>query len=230
MDAELDAINECAKQHGIDSAAELNRKHRLRLQPRKIDKGPETSAEFTFNSFYRTEICVVLNSLITEFGENIKAFLKKIGPLAMTLQLPLKTISPETVQDLCKLFPPGFHIETVVILCELDVFRSMIEQQQIQPTSVKEAAKFSFKNRRLFPTVYKCYSLLLTAPVSVAKDERAFSKLKIVKNSLQSRMKDEQLNDPILLACEKDLTDTIPLDIVLKVRHKKNEKNFNFVI
>ena len=41
-------------------------------------------------------------------------------------------------------------------------------------------------------------------------------------------MKDERLNDLILLACEKDLTDTIPLDVVLKVWHeKKNEKNFN---
>ena len=221
MDAELDAINECAKQHGIDSAAEFSRKHRLRLQPRKIDNGPETSTEFTFNSFYRTEMCVVLDSLITEYGENIKACLKKIEPLAMALQPPLKTISPETVHDLCKLFPPGFHIEADVILCELDVFRSMIEQQQIQPTSVKDAAKFSFENRRLFPTVYKCYSLLLTAPVFVAKDERTFSKLKIVKNSLRSRMKDERLNDLILLACEKDLTDTIPLDVVLKVWHEK---------
>ncbi|XP_065051305.1 uncharacterized protein LOC135680981 [Rhopilema esculentum] len=150
MDEELDALNECAKQHGIDSAA--------------------------------------------EFSGNIDS---------------------------------GFHIEAGAILCELDVFKSMIEQQQIQPTSVKEAAKFSYENRRLFPTVYKCYSLLLTAPVSVAKDERTFSKLKIVKNLLRSRMKDERLNDLILLACEKDLTDTIPLDKVLKVWHEKNEKNFN---
>ena len=37
-------------------------------------------------------------------------------------------------------------------------------------------------------------------------------------------MKDKRLNDLILLAYEKDLTDTIPLEDVLKTRTGKNAK------
>ena len=68
----------------------------------------------------------------------------------------------------------------------------------------------------MFPTVHRSYSLLLTAPWSVAKDERTFSKLKIIKNSLMSKMKGKRLNDLIFLAWEKDLTDTISLEDVFK--------------
>ena len=75
--------------------------------------------------------------------------------------------------------------------------------------SVQSAAEFSHEHQLFFPSVSKAYKLLLTAPVSVAKNERAFSKLKIVKNCLLSTMKDERLKDLIVLACEKDLTDTI---------------------
>ena len=87
----------------------------------------------------------------------------------------------------------------------------MFKENQPTPTSVQEAVKFAHESIHLFPTVYRSYSLLLTAPVSVAKDEGTFSKLKIIKNSLKSKMKDKRLNDLILLACEKDLTDTISL-------------------
>ena len=121
------------------------------------------------------------------------------------------------------------HIDPDVLLAELDVFRRIFNSQQKQPapTSVQEAAKFAFESRNLFPTVYKSYSLLLTAPVSVAKDERTFSKLKIIKNSLRSRMKDKRLNDLILLACEKDLTDTISLEDVLKKWSKKKMRRLS---
>ncbi len=76
MVAELYAMNECAKQHGIDSAAAFSRKHRLRLQRRRNDPNPETTAELRFSSFYRKETRVALDSLITEYDENIKVYKK----------------------------------------------------------------------------------------------------------------------------------------------------------
>ena len=79
------------------------------------------------------------------------------------------------------------------------------------PDSVQSAAEFSHEHQLVFPSVSKACKLLLIAPVSVAKDERTFSKLKIVKNCLRSTMKDERLKDLIVLACEKDLADTIEL-------------------
>ena len=44
-----------------------------------------------------------------------------------------------------------------------------------QVTCEKEA-------KSIFPGIYKAFKLLFTAPVSAAKDERSFSKIKIIKN------------------------------------------------
>ena len=73
------------------------------------------------------------------------------------------------------------------------------------------------------------YQLLLTAPVSVAKDERTYSELKIVKNCLHSTMKDERLNDLVVLACENDLTDTINLKEITWSKIKLRRLSINRV-
>ena len=57
----------------------------------------------------------------------------------------------------------------------------------------------------------RAYRFVLTAPVTVAKDERTFSKLKIVKNLCRSRTSDERLEELMFITCEKDITDEIPV-------------------
>ncbi|XP_028410508.1 uncharacterized protein LOC114533208 [Dendronephthya gigantea] len=130
----------------------------------------------------------------------------------------------ETVKAMCCLFPPACQIEPHVLMSELEIFSTTISRKQ--PSSIQEAAKYAHEYIRIFPTVCKAYQLLLTAPVSVAKDERTFSKLKIVKNCLRSTMKDKRLNDLILLACEKDLTDSIDLNVVLDTWAKVKMRKF----
>jgi hypothetical protein len=56
--------------------------------------------------------------------------------------------------------------------------------------------------------------LMLTAPVTVASNERSFSQLKFVKNKLRTSMNDSRLTGFMLLTCEKDLTDTLDLEKV----------------
>jgi hypothetical protein len=45
--------------------------------------------------------------------------------------------------------------------------------------------------------------------VTEAEDERTFSKLKLVKTLCRSTMNDEQLEELLIMACEKDITDEI---------------------
>lgn len=59
------------------------------------------------------------------------------------------------------------------------------------------------------------YRILLTVPVTVASAERSFSKLKLSKNYLRSTMSHEQLNGLAICTIEKDILDTIDLNIVL---------------
>ena len=65
-----------------------------------------------------------------------------------------------------------------------------------------------------FPLTNKAFRLLMTAPVTVAKDERTFSRLKLIKTYLRTSMTDHRLESLILMSCEKDLTDTINLDSI----------------
>lgn len=51
--------------------------------------------------------------------------------------------------------------------------------------------------------------LLCTAPVTVAVNERLFSKLTLVKNYLRTTQSDSRLNDLLLLFSEKDIVDDI---------------------
>mgnify|MGYP002803950254 CR=1 FL=1 len=63
--------------------------------------------------------------------------------------------------------------------------------------------------KSVFPLINKAFRLVLPAPVTVAKDERTFSKLKTVKNLCRSKTSDERLEELMFMACEKDIVDDI---------------------
>ncbi len=67
-----------------------------------------------------------------------------------------------------------------------------------------------------FPLTNKAFRLLMTAPVTVAKDRRTFSRLKLIKTYLRTSMTDHRLESLILMSCEKHLTDTIHLDSIVE--------------
>ncbi|CAB3986957.1 zinc finger MYM-type 1-like [Paramuricea clavata] len=108
---------------------------------------------------------------------------------------------------------------------EFEIFPQVVGSSQDPFKSVHEVCNLAYEHKSIFPSIFKVFKLLFTAPVCVAKDERTFSKMKIIKNSLQSTMSEERLEDLILLAAEKDLTDKVNLDKALKVwASKKNLK------
>jgi hypothetical protein len=114
----------------------------------------------------------------------------------------------------------AFHVQTRASLCYLLNLRKYISTGVIH-----DACEFAYRKKLMFPAVYNCFKLLFTAPVTVAKNERSFSKMKIIKNFLRSTMSGERQEDLIVLAAEKDLTDKIDLDVVLKAwTAKKNRK------
>ncbi|XP_060878755.1 zinc finger MYM-type protein 1-like [Metopolophium dirhodum] len=59
--------------------------------------------------------------------------------------------------------------------------------------------------KEIFPTMYTALSISVTLPVSSASPERAFSKLKLVKNRLRSTMSEDRLEALMIMACELDI-------------------------
>ena len=92
----------------------------------------------------------------------------------------------------------------------MEVFVSALNEDGGE-SQQSDAVSFARVNSHIFPSVSKAYLLMLTAPVTVAKGERTFSKLKTVKNVYRSRMLDERLDDLIVLTCERDIVDSLDL-------------------
>ena len=67
-----------------------------------------------------------------------------------------------------------------------------------------------------FPLTNGSYWLLLAISVNIAKDEYTFSRLKIVKTTLQTMIGDKRLESLLLLFYEKDITDSIDIDVIAK--------------
>ena len=63
-------------------------------------------------------------------------------------------------------------------------------------------------------------------PVTVAGGERAFSKLKLIKNYLRSKMSQERLNGLAMLSIEHKLAKKLDTTKVRRMAHKVNVKMF----
>ena len=74
-----------------------------------------------------------------------------------------------------------------------------------------EATKYLFGYQRFYPCLAKAYRLALTIPVSVASNERSFSRLRLVKN-LRSTMKENRLDELMILSTANNILDNLDLD------------------
>ena len=140
----------------------------------------------------------LLNILIEEYGNNLIRCFETLKPLIVALRPPLPESSIENIIKLVKFFPDS-----------IDLLNNNFEDME-------QIAEFSEERKSIFPLTNHCYRLLLTIPVTGAKDERTFSGLKIVKTPLRTTMGNKRLESLLLLSCEKDITDSIDIDFIAK--------------
>ena len=100
---------------------------------------------------------------------------------------------------------------------EFGHFVSCAELTNTKFSSLYDTAKFSSKFKSAFLLTYNAYRLLLTAPVTVAKDEHSFSRLKLIKTYLKTTMNNNRLGALLLLSYGKDLTDSVNISKVAKL-------------
>ena len=111
------------------------------------------------------------------------------------------------------MLPTALQPDESALEAEISVFRShCTENKPDEITSTESAANYARRIKGLFPLTERCYQLLLTVPITSASSERSFSKLKLIKTLMRSSMKQERLYEMMILACEKDITDTIDLE------------------
>ena len=137
--------------------------------------------------------------------------------LSIVLQPPLSSHHEEKdVKDLLNLFPLQAP-DRAAFTAEFKVFVNVVmnERNANHIQSLADAAKEAEKRKHIFLLTSQVYILALTALVTVAGNERTFSKLKTVKTTLCNSMSDHHLQNLILLTSEKDITDSVDLDILV---------------
>lgn len=70
--------------------------------------------------------------------------------------------------------------------------------------------------KHILPSANLLCRLALTSPVTVASNERTFSKLKLEKTFLRSTIMDDRLNSLVILAMEKDIVDQSDINKLAK--------------
>ena len=67
----------------------------------------------------------------------------------------------------------------------------------------------STRKHETYSLVYLLVKLALTLPVATAIVERIFSAMKYIKNELRNRMRDQWMNDCLIVYIEKDVACSI---------------------
>ena len=159
----------------------------------------------------------MLNVLITKLGDNLVVCLHAVEPIAKILRPPLQQPNLEDIFEMAKLFPPTMELDRYSFHVEFGNFVSYSELTNTKFRSLYDTAKFSSKFKSAFPLTNNAYRLLLTAPITVAKDERSFSRLKLIKTYIRTTMNNNRLEALLLLSFGKDLTDSGNISKVAKL-------------
>ena len=109
------------------------------------------------------------------------------------------------------MFPEEERQDPDALMAEVEVFKSSMAISKLKIEDLPSAAKLCEHQKLVFPLSNNAYRLVLTVPITVAKDERTFSKLKLIKTFCVSTMGDQRLEHLLLLACEKDITDEMDI-------------------
>ena len=123
-----------------------------------------------------------------EYKDHTKICLEKIKPLAQVLQRPISVPTLQQIDVVFQLHPPSTIIDPECLAAEFDVFADIIGYENESCKCVRDGCDFAYRKRSIFPAVYNCFKLLFSAPVTVAKNERSFREMKIIKNFQRSTM------------------------------------------
>ena len=142
--------------------------------------------------------------------DDINKYLSSIV-LPVTVLLPQK-VPKCTKQEVDKLFAkfPNDLKDPDALLADIEMMGNDIEKSGAK--NLRDAAKCLLGKQRFHQSLAKAYQLALTIPVSVARNERSFSKLRLVKNYLRSTMKEDRVDDLMILSSANDILDCLDLD------------------
>lgn len=209
----------------IASLAEINpvfkavrsRRKKRSFEYEAVDETPTDPEElYKMNVFYPM-IDTIENTLVTRFQQLSKfndtwSFLYKIK------NIPEKSMLEKACADLQITLTHGekCDISEQELVEELVSLKPLLNDLQSgEPIKVLQLIK---RNdwKDIFPNVWTSLRILLTIPVTVAKGERSFSKLKLIKTYLRSTTCQERLSDLGILSIENVIAEKLNYSELIK--------------
>ena len=129
----------------------------------------------------------------------------------VTILLPNKISKCTARQEekLCAAFSDDLE-DPDALLAEMEVTCGAMEKSEAK--NLHEAEGWLKDKHLFYPTLAKAYQFALIIPISVACNERSFSKLRLVKSYLRSTMKVNHLDFLMILALSPNFPDSLDID------------------
>ncbi|CAF2147626.1 unnamed protein product [Rotaria magnacalcarata] len=190
----LELAKERIAKYDVDADDEFSKTHRRRVRSLQV--------------YYRKIFYQMMDQLKSEYIDLLKALEEKLKPFSCLWPSKIPDFRKEDAEQI-KIIVPGIDSSDLLYY---DV-QLLIDDLQ-NCSSIRDVmVLFSQHNyQKSDSRLYRVYVFIYTLPVTVASNERAFSRLKLIKNYLRSKMFDERLMDLILCSSEKDLADSLNLD------------------
>ncbi|XP_076881615.1 uncharacterized protein LOC143529786 [Bidens hawaiensis] len=151
-------------------------------------------------------LCIVdqsISSLETRF-EQYEQYEKLFGFL---FPKKLKALDETKLKSCCYTLQEALKhgeesdIDAEELFLELKLFETFLSSDIVTPLdALNNVVQHGF-----FPNAVNAYRVLLTIPVTVASAERSFSKLKLLKTYMRSKMSQKRLNGLAMISIESDV-------------------------
>lgn len=178
MDNLIESSSIFAKVLEVDSKSDFLIHHRNRRAPGWLDSNTSNQTEFTM------QLKRVLDTLINLSKDNLKSFISTFKPLFEIFKQPLNisNLSLSNIKNSFLLFPPKCNGRKIsdfdAVQSEIEILFNMLNTEDITVVkSLSDIMKKSESVKHILPIANVLCRLAYTAPVTVASNERTFSKL-----------------------------------------------------
>jgi hypothetical protein len=219
-DALTRAIATCVK-HGIPTTRRIKKK-------KKMDGEEASDVGLTFEDEIKRELTEVVDRLKEEIHrrfDHVQLLYDKFGFLSSTVLLSddQHNFIEDKIRNLVATYG---EIDAVELQLEIARLRRLVAVANSSGTAIKFDETQTMLQLlqwivqwgyvEMLPNLVVVLRIFLTLCVSVASCERSFSKLKLIKTYLRSRMSQTRLTSLAILSIERDVTERLSFADVIK--------------
>lgn len=182
---------------------ERRKRKRKRMPDEMTQDATEESAE---NAFRNNIFFIAMDSIISNLSARFQttaAICETFAPI-----LKLTDMTEEQIKTTCRALTRKYHRDLTAEfeneMLHLHTIYSATFPHTLSPLELLNAI-YKMQLQSIFGEICIALRIFCTLPVTVAGGERAFSKMRLVKNYLRSTMSQERLNSLALLSIESQL-------------------------